>query len=267
MVVAAARELSGWLVDLSMPLPLQLRPAVTGAVLVLIVCFLLSRRRMAQAWHRLLRIGSRSVHGVVGLLLFPEYRITSGRRAAGQPPPGWTRTTTRLADPVLDKTAALYARHLRPPQPKRRWPIPLAVIVLALLAVPGYLEPHLPASSGAANAIDHAYDHWISYEYWAQGKTRPAAPRKPVPFRATARLNANATLSMNLGPAHASRPITILIGVQKPGAKAQPTLVGARLNAHGQATVKPPVRLRSYFARGKLLSCIDGHSITVVRVR
>jgi hypothetical protein len=108
-----------WIVQAIAWLPEALRPGVFLALVVLILWFVLVRHAVPDLWHAVCRGLARLVDLCVGLVLLPEYAITTARRRRGEPPAQWAFALGGIADVLLDGAAWLYERNERAVQPER----------------------------------------------------------------------------------------------------------------------------------------------------
>jgi hypothetical protein len=182
MLLAPAR----WLVQLTAWLPEVVRPGVFVGLILFALWFAFVQRGLPNLWHALCRGTARIVDIVVGLLLLPEYLLTTARQKQSQPPAQAALAFGGVAERVLDEAGGLYQRHQREPMRWKRVPwLPLGVVV-AVISVPWAVMELAPPTSPVTQGLSQAYDVWRDLENWADvdpsrraepGVTWPPRPR------------------------------------------------------------------------------------------
>jgi hypothetical protein len=155
-----------WPVKLVAWLPDLLRPGAFCVLVLAILWFVFVQRGLPNLWHALCRGVAILVDLVVGLLLLPEYLLTTSRqeqRAPGQA----VLAMGNVAERVLDGAGGLHQRHLRDPIVWKRFPwIPLA-IVLVVVTLPWAVMELTSPTSAVRQELSQAYEVWRNVEAWA----------------------------------------------------------------------------------------------------
>jgi hypothetical protein len=127
----------------------------------------------------------------VGIVLGPEYAITTARRRRGEAPPWWAFALAGVSDVVQDGVAWLYERHRRPiakqvehdhdedhdedeereqpPLPRRKPAVPwrLCVAIVLCCTAAWITMDQLSATDIARYRLAQVFDPWRDIEEWA----------------------------------------------------------------------------------------------------
>jgi hypothetical protein len=173
-----------WLVQLVSWLPDILRPGVFVGLVLLILWFVVVQRGLPSLWHALCRGVARVVDVVVGLVLLPDYLMTTARQKQDEGPGQATLVIGGVAERVLDGAGALYQHHIREPMRWRRVPWLPVLIVVAIVTVPWAVMELTSPSSEVRQELAQAYDVWREVEDWADvDPAQRAAPGVSWPPR------------------------------------------------------------------------------------
>ena len=166
-----------WLVQLVAWLPDYLRPATFCVLVMLALWFVFVQRGLPNLWHAVCRATAIAIDAVVGLLLLPEYVMTTARERQQRQPGQMTLAVGGVAERVLDGAGSLHQRHVRDPITWKRPPwIPL-LIVLVVLTVPWAAMELTSPKSVVKQELARAYEVWRDVENWAEvDPARRAAP-------------------------------------------------------------------------------------------
>lgn len=163
-------QIIAWLPDL-------LRPGVFLAAIVLIVWFVAIQRGLPNLWHAVCRGGARLVNLIVGIVLLPDYLMTTARQKRGESPSEAVLAMGGVAERALDGAARFYERHQRDPIEWKPVPWIPCVAIVVICAVPWVVMDRLPASSVVKQDLAKAFDRWRDVEAWADvDPSRRAAP-------------------------------------------------------------------------------------------
>ncbi len=193
MLIAPAQ----WVIQLISLLPVALRPGVFLAVIVSLTWFVFVRRGLPSLWRRACRGVAMTVDLVVGLVLFPEYLLTTSRRSRGEQPGSIALTVAPVAERVLDAAAGLYERSLpketsktsseeaseqaSKKTPKRRFPWAWCALVIAACAGAWIAMDQMAPREEAKRTLAEAFEYWREVEAWADvSPSRRAAPGDPI---------------------------------------------------------------------------------------
>src|SRR5215212_3832964 len=153
-----------WLVSW---LPDVVRPGAFCAIVLFLLWFVFVQRGLPNLWHALCRLAAVAIDAVVGLLLLPDYLVSTARQKQQQQPPQAVLAAGGVAERVLDGAGSLHERHRRDPIAWKRFPwIPLAAVFLALTIPWVVMELTSPTSEIRRN-LAQAYDVWREVEAWA----------------------------------------------------------------------------------------------------
>jgi hypothetical protein len=156
-----------WPVQLVAWLPDVVRPGVFVGLILLLAWFVFIQRGLPNLWHALCRGTARVIDVAVGLLLLPEYLLTTAREKQAQPPPQVALAIGGAAERVLDEAGSLYQRHLRAPIRWKRFPwLPFGIVV-AVTTIPWVIMELTPPTSPVTQELAQAYDVWRDVEDWA----------------------------------------------------------------------------------------------------
>lgn len=212
-------------------LPGLLRPGVFLAVIVLIVWFVAVQRGLPNLWHAVCRGAARLVDLIVGIVLLPDYLMTTARQKRGESPGEAVLAMGNVAERVLDGAAGFYEHHQSKPIEWKPAPwIPCAVIVV-VCAIPWVVMDRLSASSEVKVQLAKAFDRWRDVEAWADvDPSRRAAPgiSWPPRPRATSVRHRHGTLGITVGCAANERCIGRIILRTESGQKLHSRLVTVR---------------------------------------
>lgn len=166
-----------WLVKLVAWLPDFLRPGIFAGLVLLALWFAFVQRGLPNLWHALCRGTARVVDVVVGLVLLPDYLMSTARQRQDQEPGQATLMIGGVAERVLDGAGALYQRHLSDPIEWKPMPwIPLGIVVAAM-TIPWAVMELAPPGSVVRQELAQGYDVWRDVEDWADvDPARRAAP-------------------------------------------------------------------------------------------
>lgn len=180
-----------WLINLVALLPDAMRPGVFLAVLVLIVWFVVIQRGLPNLWHATCRGSARVVDLTIGVVLLPEYLMTSSRQRRGQAPGEAVLAISGVADRALDGVAGFYERHQRDRIHWKRPPWLPCLVIVVVCAIPWIVMDRLPVSSEARVQLAKAFDHWRDVEAWADvdpsRRAEPGISWPPPPVTAGVR--------------------------------------------------------------------------------
>jgi hypothetical protein len=156
-----------WLVQLVAWLPDFLRPGIFVGVVLLILWFVFVQRGLPNLWHALCRGTARAVDALIGLVLLPDYLMTTARQRQEEGPGQATLMIGGVAERVLDGAGALYQRHLRDPIEWKPVPwLPLAAVV-AILTAPWVVMKLTAPTSDVRRELAQGYEVWRDVESWA----------------------------------------------------------------------------------------------------
>lgn len=156
-----------WPVQLVARLPDPARPGVFCGLILIGLWFVFVQRGLPDLWHALCRGWAVLVDVVIGLILLPEYLVTTSRQKQEQAPAQVALTMGTVAERVLDGAGALHERHRRDPIAWKRFPwIPLAAVVF-VLTIPWVVMEHTSPSSAVRRELSQAYEAWRDVEAWA----------------------------------------------------------------------------------------------------
>ncbi len=180
-----------WLINLIALLPDVVRPGVFIAVLVLIVWFVAIQRGLPNLWHATCRGSARVADLTIGVVLLPEYLMTTSRQRRGQGPGEAVFAISGVADRALDGVAGFYERHQRDRIQWKHLPWLPCLAIVVVCTIPWIVMGRLPVSSEARVQLAKAFDHWRDVEAWADvDPSRRAAPGiswPPPPVAASVR--------------------------------------------------------------------------------
>lgn len=173
-----------WLINLIALLPDVVRPGVFLAILVLIAWFVVVQRGMPSAWHAVCRGTARLLELTVGMVLLPEYLMTTSRQRRGQHPGETVLAVSGVAERLLDGADGLYERHRREPIKWKSPPWRLCLVIVVVCSIPWVAMDRLPVSSEVRVHLAKAFSHWREVEAWADvSPSRRAAPGISSPQR------------------------------------------------------------------------------------
>jgi hypothetical protein len=156
-----------WPVQLVAWLPDYLRPAAFCVLVLIALWFVFIQRGLPNLWHALCRAAAVVVDATVGLLLLPEYMLTTARQNQQQQPGQAALAFGTVAERVLDGAGSLHQRHLRDPIAWKRPPwIPL-LIVFVVLTVPWVVMELTSPRSVVRQELAQGYEVWRDVEAWA----------------------------------------------------------------------------------------------------
>lgn len=169
-----------WLVQLVSLLPAALRPGLSIAAVVAIVWFVFAQRGIPSLWHAMCRGAARAITFIIGLVLFPEYLLTTARRARGQSPGQLTLAASEIAEHVLDGAAATYKRNEREKMVWKRFPWAWCVLSIAVCAGGWIFMDQAAPGDETRHQLAQVFEYWRSVEEWADvDPSRRAAPGDP----------------------------------------------------------------------------------------
>lgn len=166
-----------WLVNLVTLLPDVLRPGGFVGLVLLILWFVFVQRGLPNLWHALCRGAARLLDAAVGLVLLPDYLMTTARQRQGQEPAQAVLAVGGVAERVLDGAGALYQRHGRDPIEWKPLPWKWLAIVVIVATVPWAVMELTSPKSIVTKELAQAYEVWRDVEDWAGvDSSRRAAP-------------------------------------------------------------------------------------------
>jgi hypothetical protein len=198
-----------WLIQLIALLPDPLRPGVFLAIVMTVLWFVLVRRGLPALWHRMCRGAAITMNVAIGIVLFPEYLLTTARRKRGAAPGAFTRAVGAVAEVGLAAAGSLYKAHppkapsrskgasapatpaqtagakpTRPSVRRKRFPWVWCAIVIAALAATVIVMEQLSPQEPAKQTIAEGFEYWRDIEAWGHVDVAdraapgdPAAPR------------------------------------------------------------------------------------------
>ncbi len=148
-------------------LPDVVRPGAFCVIVLFLLWFVFAQRGLPNLWHALCRMVAVAVDAVVGVMLLPDYLLTTSRQKQEQQPPQAVLAMGGVAERILDGAGSLHERHRRDPITWKRLPwIPLVAVFLALTVPWVVMELTSPTSEVRRN-LAQAYDIWRDVEAWA----------------------------------------------------------------------------------------------------
>jgi hypothetical protein len=194
------------LIQLIALLPVVLRPGVFLALVIALVWFVFVYRGLPSLWRRTCRGAAIAVDLIVGVVLLPEYLLTTARRTRGGQPGSIALAVSPLAEQVLNAASVVYQRNLpkqqaeEPPgetsgdgakakskqalktPPKKRFPWVWCGLVIAVCAGGWIAMDQMSQADEAKRTFADAFEYWREVEAWAEvGPSRRAALGDPVP--------------------------------------------------------------------------------------
>lgn len=195
-----------WLIQLIALLPVVLRPGVFLALVIALVWFVFVYRGLPSLWRRSCRGAAITVDLTVGVVLLPEYLLTTARRTRGEQPGSIALVLSPLAEHVLNAASAVYQRNLpkqqaeespsEPPDdsakatskqalktssPKKRFPWVWCGLVIAVCSGGWIAMDQMAQADEAKRTFADAFEYWREVEVWAEvDQSRRAAPGDPV---------------------------------------------------------------------------------------
>jgi hypothetical protein len=194
-----------WLIQLTALLPVVLRPGVFLALLTALVWFVFVYRGLPSLWRRTCRGAAIAVDLTVGVVLLPEYLLTTARRMRGEQPGSIALVVSPLAEHVLNAASAVYQRNLpkqqaeEPPgetsddsakatskqalkaPPKKRFPWVWCGLIIAVCSGGWIAMDQMSQADEAKRTFADAFEYWREVEAWAEvDQSRRAAPGDPV---------------------------------------------------------------------------------------
>lgn len=196
-----------WPIQLIALLPVALRPGVFLAVVIALVWFVFVRRGLPSLWHRTCRDAAIAIDCSVGLVLLPEYLLTSARRGRGEEPGSVALALAPLAEQILNAAAAVYQRNLPEKNAdttaaagtsgkaakstvtdaskvtsKRRFPWMPCGFVIVICAVAWIAMDQMAPADEAKRTFADAFEYWREVEAWAEvDPSQRAAQGDPTP--------------------------------------------------------------------------------------
>jgi hypothetical protein len=156
-----------WPVQLVAWLPGYVRPAAFCALALLGLWFVFVQRGLPNLWHAVCRGAAAAIDAIIGLLLLPEYMLTTARQKQQQQPGQAVLAFGSLAERILDGVGSLHQRHVRDPIAWKRPPwIPL-LIVFVVLTIPWAVMVLTSPTSVVRQELAEAYEVWRDVEDWA----------------------------------------------------------------------------------------------------
>jgi hypothetical protein len=156
-----------WLVRAVANLPDALRPGVFLALIIVLLWFLFVRRGLGALWQALCRGAANAVTVLVGLVLLPEYAMTTARRRRGEAPGRIALVMARPSEMILDGAASLHERHQEKKKRSSKPPWKLSLFVIVAAAAAWITMDSLPAREPAKRDLARIYQHWRDVEVWA----------------------------------------------------------------------------------------------------
>jgi hypothetical protein len=193
-----------WLIQLIALLPVALRPGVFLALVIALVWFVFVYRGLPSLWRRTCRGAAIVVDLIVGVVLLPEYLLTTAKRTRGGQPGSVALAVSPLAEQVLDAASAVYERNLPKKEvegiteasgdgakakskqllktpPKKRFPWVWCGLVIAVCAGGWIAMDQMSQADEAKRTFADAFEYWREVEAWAEVEpSRRAAPGDPV---------------------------------------------------------------------------------------
>jgi hypothetical protein len=147
--------------------PDALRPGIFLAIVFTLIWVLATRG--VAVWNWSCRAVAIVLDVAVGVVLLPEFALTTHRRRRGRMPGAGTVVFGQVAERALDGAATLYTRHDRPAAPSNRsYSWVFAIILIAVPAGAWIVRDQAP-HSGAADAVTQSWKYWGDVERWANG--------------------------------------------------------------------------------------------------
>jgi hypothetical protein len=166
-----------WLVNVVTVLPDFLRPGVFIGLVLLILWFVFIQRGLPNLWHALCRGTARLIDAVVGIVLLPDYLLTTARQKQDQAPGQAVLMVGGVAERILDGAGSLYQHHLRDPIEWKPFPWKPLAIVIVVVTVPWAVMELTSPKSVVRQELAQGYDVWREVEDWAEvDPSRRAAP-------------------------------------------------------------------------------------------
>lgn len=172
-------------------LPEGLRPAVFAFVLLALGWVLVAHGR--EIWGLMCRVAAILIETAIGLLLLPEYLVTTVRRQFGAVPGPVTIVLGDVLERALDGSATLYRRYApsvdapaggaehdhreRVRAPAFPWRLAGAVMVVPIAA---WLVMEQAPQSGAADWAGRGWGYWNDVQAWADVEVQPLPTDLPV---------------------------------------------------------------------------------------
>lgn len=156
-----------WLIDLVALLPDVVRPGVFAGLVLLILWFVFVQRGLPNLWHALCRTAARLVDAFIGMLLLPDYLVTTARLRQGQAPARAVLVFGGVAERALDGAGALYQRHHHKPIEWKPAPWKPLAITAVVLTLPWSVMRLTPPASAVRQDLSQAFGLWRDTESWA----------------------------------------------------------------------------------------------------
>jgi hypothetical protein len=156
-----------WLVRSLSWFPDALRPGLFLAALLMLGWFVFVQQGLPAVWHFLCRAAAVLIDLIIGLLLLPDYVITTARRRRGEAPGAAILVAGQIAEHALDGAASLYAHHQREPISWKRPPWKTSALIIVACAAAWFAMEQVPPTSETAHALSDLSDPWRDVEDWA----------------------------------------------------------------------------------------------------
>jgi hypothetical protein len=192
-----------WLIQLIALLPVALRPGVFLALVIALIWFVFGYRGLPSVWRRICRGAAIAVDLIVGVVLLPEYLLTTARRTRGGQPGSIALAVSPLAEHVLNAASAVYQRNLPKKEveetpaeasgasanakqalktpPKKRFPWVWCGLAIAVCAGGWIAMDQMSQADQAKRTFADAFEYWREVEAWGEvAPSRRAAPGDPV---------------------------------------------------------------------------------------
>lgn len=154
--------------------PLWLRPSLFVCGVVGVTCLVILRGR--QIWRAACRGFADFAELGIGLVLLPEYALTSYRRRQGSSPGQGTMVLGLVADRCLHVAASMHERHAVGKTRKRSFPWMLLLALLLVSPVGWFIRERAPMSK-ASSVVASGFVQWQRVETWAERGEPPPVKR------------------------------------------------------------------------------------------
>ena len=160
------------LVRLVCVLPVLLRPGVFIAIAFTLLWLVFVKPRVPALYHAGCRSVARVVDVLVGLVLLPEYALTTSRRRRGHSPAAPTLVVGHIADPILSGAHGVFERHEGTRLSLNVVPWKLVGLIVAVCAGAWIVMDKVTPTSPTRHYLTVAFQYWRDVEAW--GDVNPA---------------------------------------------------------------------------------------------
>src|SRR5205085_6053533 len=123
-----------------------------------------------RVWHWSWRAISTVVDLAIGIVLLPEFIVTTYRKRNGRRPGTGTAVAGHVAERILDGAAAIYDRHqARTQKQHRRFPYLLAILCFSIPTAAWIVRDQAP-DTAVARGVDRGWRYWSDLEGWAHAE-------------------------------------------------------------------------------------------------